>query len=88
MTFSVVFAYVADITQEHERSMAYGLVCIFFNSLCLWYSVLNTSVGKAFQNHYFCSLPGKSGSVWSRVFLITGYCHPLLELLLNILLLT
>ncbi|KAL0603727.1 Hippocampus abundant transcript 1 protein [Plecturocebus cupreus] len=26
VTFSVVFAYVADITQEHERSMAYGLV--------------------------------------------------------------
>ena len=30
VTFSVVFAYVADITQEHERSMAYGLVCIRF----------------------------------------------------------
>lgn len=28
VTFSVVFAYVADITQEHERSMAYGLVCL------------------------------------------------------------
>ena len=27
VTFSVVFAYVADITQEHERSMAYGQVC-------------------------------------------------------------
>lgn len=26
VTFSVVFAYVADITQEHERSMAYGQV--------------------------------------------------------------
>ena len=48
MTFSVVFAYVADITQEHERSMAYGLVCIFL-ALFLWYSVLNTSVGKTFQ---------------------------------------
>lgn len=30
MTFSVVFAYVADITQEHERSMAYGLVYAVF----------------------------------------------------------
>ncbi|MEE6528587.1 hypothetical protein FKM82_031084, partial [Ascaphus truei] len=28
VTFSVVFAYVADITQEHERSMAYGLVSV------------------------------------------------------------
>lgn len=26
MTFSVIFAYVADITEEHERSTAYGLV--------------------------------------------------------------
>lgn len=26
VTFSVIFAYVADITQEHERSTAYGLV--------------------------------------------------------------
>ncbi|KAG8594645.1 hypothetical protein GDO81_001278 [Engystomops pustulosus] len=25
VTFSVIFAYVADITQEHERSTAYGL---------------------------------------------------------------
>lgn len=26
VTFSVVFAYVADITDEQERSSAYGLV--------------------------------------------------------------
>ncbi len=26
VTFSVVFAYVADVTNEHERSAAYGLV--------------------------------------------------------------
>ena len=26
VTFSVIFAYVADITEEHERSTAYGLV--------------------------------------------------------------
>ena len=54
MTFSVVFAYVADITQEHERSMAYGLVCIFL-ALFLCYSVLNPSVGHAFQNCIFVS---------------------------------
>uniref|UniRef100_A0A8B9HRF3 Major facilitator superfamily (MFS) profile domain-containing protein n=1 Tax=Astyanax mexicanus TaxID=7994 RepID=A0A8B9HRF3_ASTMX len=30
VTFSVVFAYVADITEEHERSMAYGLVSATF----------------------------------------------------------
>lgn len=26
VTFSVIFAYVADITEEQERSTAYGLV--------------------------------------------------------------
>lgn len=29
VTFSVVFAYVADVTNEHERSAAYGLVLTF-----------------------------------------------------------
>lgn len=28
VTFSVVFAYVADVTTEHERSAAYGLVSV------------------------------------------------------------
>lgn len=40
VTFSVVFAYVADITQEHERSMAYGLVCLI--SVLVY--ILNTKV--------------------------------------------
>ena len=30
VTFSVVFAYVADVTNEHERSAAYGLVSATF----------------------------------------------------------
>uniref|UniRef100_A0A8C9TSD5 Hippocampus abundant transcript 1a n=1 Tax=Scleropages formosus TaxID=113540 RepID=A0A8C9TSD5_SCLFO len=30
VTFSVIFAYVADVTQEHERSTAYGLVSATF----------------------------------------------------------
>uniref|UniRef100_A0A671T344 Hippocampus abundant transcript 1 protein n=1 Tax=Sinocyclocheilus anshuiensis TaxID=1608454 RepID=A0A671T344_9TELE len=30
VTFSVIFAYVADITQEHERIMAYGMVSATF----------------------------------------------------------
>ncbi|KAI3372171.1 hypothetical protein L3Q82_007023 [Scortum barcoo] len=29
VTFSVIFAYVADITEEHERSTAYGLGKVF-----------------------------------------------------------
>ena len=27
VTFSIVFAYVADITTKEDRSAAYGLVC-------------------------------------------------------------
>ncbi|XP_064153224.1 hippocampus abundant transcript 1 protein [Anguilla rostrata] len=30
VTFSVIFAYVADVTEEHERSAAYGLVSATF----------------------------------------------------------
>jgi predicted MFS family arabinose efflux permease len=30
VTFSVVFAYVADVTEESERSWAYGLVSATF----------------------------------------------------------
>ncbi|XP_022243779.1 hippocampus abundant transcript 1 protein-like isoform X2 [Limulus polyphemus] len=30
VTFSVVFAYVADVTEDHERSSAYGLVSATF----------------------------------------------------------
>lgn len=33
VTFSVVFAYVADVTEESERSAAYGLVIYYFQ-LC------------------------------------------------------
>lgn len=31
VTFSVVFAYVADVTDESNRTTAYGLVFIIFN---------------------------------------------------------
>lgn len=36
VTFSVIFAYVADVTDERERSTAYGLVsCRYGNIPCL-----------------------------------------------------
>lgn len=54
VTFSVVFAYVADITQEHERSMAYGLVRIAL-ALFLRDPALNASAGKAVRNCTFVS---------------------------------
>lgn len=41
VTFSVIFAYVADITEEHERSTAYGLVrssAMSLSVVCVWMS--------------------------------------------------
>lgn len=37
VTFSVIFAYVADVTDERERSTAYGLVrtCVSFCTVAL-----------------------------------------------------
>ena len=31
VTFSIVFAYVADVTTEEDRSAAYGLVMLHFH---------------------------------------------------------
>jgi len=46
VTFSVVFAYVADVTTEEDRSAAYGLVC-----RCI------ASINAAYwcKNPYWCS---------------------------------
>lgn len=60
VTFSVVFAYVADITQEHERSMAYGLVCVFIlffvsvkKTTFLNYFILQRVQAFALQKRFF-----------------------------------
>ena len=34
VTFSVVFAFVADVTTDEDRSAAYGLVSIVCISVC------------------------------------------------------
>ena len=43
VTFSVVFAYVADVTTEEDRSQAYGLVLVYF-LLSSWLSYLKSMV--------------------------------------------
>lgn len=35
VTFSVIFAYVADVTDERERSTAYGLVSCRYGNMTL-----------------------------------------------------
>uniref|UniRef100_A0A8C6WFP8 Major facilitator superfamily (MFS) profile domain-containing protein n=1 Tax=Neogobius melanostomus TaxID=47308 RepID=A0A8C6WFP8_9GOBI len=48
VTFSVIFAYVADITEEHERSTAYGLVSATFAA-----SLVTSPAIGAFLSHRF-----------------------------------
>ncbi|KAL2301596.1 hypothetical protein Nmel_010985 [Mimus melanotis] len=48
VTFSVVFAYVADITQEHERSMAYGLVSATFAASLVTSPAIGAYLGRAY----------------------------------------
>ncbi|XP_041358023.1 hippocampus abundant transcript 1 protein-like [Gigantopelta aegis] len=48
VTFSVVFAYVADITSEEDRSAAYGLVSATFAASL----VTSPAIGAYLQNYY------------------------------------
>ena len=48
VTFSVVFAYVADVTEEHERSWAYGLVSATFAASL----VTSPALGAWIEFHY------------------------------------
>ncbi|XP_056320186.1 hippocampus abundant transcript 1 protein isoform X2 [Danio aesculapii] len=52
VTFSVIFAYVADITEEHERSTAYGLVSATFAASL----VTSPAIGAFLSTHYGDSL--------------------------------
>lgn len=52
VTFSVIFAYVADITEEHERSTAYGLVSATFAASL----VTSPAIGDFLSAHYGDSL--------------------------------
>ena len=68
VTFSVVFAYVADVTEESERSAAYGLVstahiidCIHWNNLHV--SLLFFYLRKGFG--HICSFSGHVAGPWS-----------------------
>jgi predicted MFS family arabinose efflux permease len=52
VTFSVVFAYVADVTEESERSWAYGLVSATFAASL----VTSPALGAWIEQHYRQSL--------------------------------
>lgn len=46
VTFSIVFAYVADVTDESERSSAYGLVSATFAASLVTSPALGAYLGK------------------------------------------
>ncbi|KAL4617565.1 hippocampus abundant transcript 1 protein-like [Arapaima gigas] len=48
VTFSVIFAYVADVTDEHERSTAYGLVSATFAASL----VISPAIGAYLSTNY------------------------------------
>ncbi|KAM4745566.1 hippocampus abundant transcript 1 protein isoform 1-T1 [Anableps anableps] len=52
VTFSVIFAYVADVTEEHERSTAYGLVSATFAASL----VTSPAIGAYLSSRYGDSL--------------------------------
>nr|CAG4649182.1 EOG090X033O [Scapholeberis mucronata] len=49
VTFSVVFAYVADVTDESERSAAYGLVSATFAASLVTSPALGAYLGRAYS---------------------------------------
>ena len=53
VTFSVVFAYVADVTEEADRSAAYGLVSATFAASL----VTSPALGKSFSSSSHNSSP-------------------------------
>ncbi|OCU01193.1 hippocampus abundant transcript-like protein 1 [Xenopus laevis] len=51
VTFSVIFAYVADITQEHERSTAYGLVSATFAASLVTSPAIGACISKFYGDN-------------------------------------
>uniref|UniRef100_A0A4W3H6K9 Hippocampus abundant transcript 1 protein n=1 Tax=Callorhinchus milii TaxID=7868 RepID=A0A4W3H6K9_CALMI len=51
VTFSVIFAYVADITQEHERSTAYGLVSATFAASLVTSPAIGAYLSRAYGDN-------------------------------------
>lgn len=56
VTFSVVFAYVADVTEEHERSLAYGLVSATFAASMVFSPALGAYLMEAYSENFVVAL--------------------------------
>jgi MFS family permease len=56
VTFSVVFAYVADITSEEDRSWTYGLVSATFAASLVTSPAIGAYLGKVYSENFVIAL--------------------------------
>ncbi|KXJ19279.1 hippocampus abundant transcript 1 protein [Exaiptasia diaphana] len=56
VTFSIVFAYVADCTDENERSTAYGLVSATFAASLIISPALGAFLGSTYNDNFVVAL--------------------------------
>uniref|UniRef100_A0A1I8FYS5 MFS domain-containing protein n=1 Tax=Macrostomum lignano TaxID=282301 RepID=A0A1I8FYS5_9PLAT len=56
VTFSVVFAYVSDVTTEEDRSWAYGLVSASFAASLITSPAIGAHLGKLYSDNFVVAL--------------------------------
>lgn len=56
VTFSVVFAYVADVTPEESRSWSYGIVSATFAASLITSPALGAYLGKMYSDNFVIAL--------------------------------
>lgn len=56
VTFSVIFAYVADVTKEEDRSWAYGLVSATFAASLVISPTIGAYLGKVYSDNFVIAL--------------------------------
>jgi len=78
VTFSIVFAYVADITDEEERSSAYGLVSATFAASLVTSPVIGTYISKLYGINVVVAL-SSSIALLDVVFILIAVPESLAE---------
>ena len=78
VTFSVVFAYVADVTEEADRSAAYGLVSATFAASLVTSPVIGTYISKLYGINVVVAL-SSSIALLDVVFILIAVPESLAE---------
>ena len=71
VTFSVVFAYVADVTDETNRTTAYGLVSATFAASLITSPALGTYLGRYYSENFVVAL-ATAISVFDLIFILVA----------------